>query len=70
MGPFFPATKEELEAAKNAPTDPEEAKAKSAEDPWKAFVPGYENIISNYGEMTGKSLLRGRIPDVVGGRPE
>ena len=70
MGPFFPATKEELEAAKNAPTDPEEAKAKSAEDPWKAFVPGYENIISNYGEMTGKSLLRGRQPDVISGRPE
>eukprot|EP00943_MAST-04B_sp_MAST-4B-sp1_P009808 g9808.t1 len=61
---------DELEAAKEAPTDPEAAKAKAAEESWKEYVPGYENIISNYGEMTGNSLLRGRTSETVGGRPE
>ena len=40
------------------------------DDPWKAYVPGYKSIAGAYGEMTGNSLLRGRVPETLGGRPE
>ena len=58
-GPFFPATKKELEAAKNAPTDPERAKAEKSQESFMPFVPGYESILGNSAEWTGQSLLRG-----------
>ena len=58
-GPFFPATKAELEEAAKAPTDPEAAKAKATQTSFMPSVPNYEGNIGLSAEWTGQSMLRG-----------